>query len=53
MNELWSRQIQGVQTLYSSRRLRFQDCFQPQWTACLGLPARPGLRILGQYRTEK
>ena len=36
MNELWSRQIQGVQTLYGSRRLRFQDCFQPQWTACLG-----------------
>lgn len=46
MNELWSRQIQGVQTLYGSRQLRFQDCFQPQWTACLGLPARPGLRIL-------
>lgn len=46
MHELWSRQIQGIQTLYGSRSLRFQDGYRSQWTELFALPARKGLRIL-------
>ena len=46
MNELWSRQLQGVQPPSGGRRPRFQDCIKPHWPARFGLPARPGLRIL-------
>ena len=42
MNTLWSDCIQGVQTLYLSRALRFDDRFAPRFLPLLSLdPTRP------------
>ncbi len=46
MNTVWSQHIQGVNTLYCSRKLRFDDLFCEQYTKLFSLdPSRP-LRIL-------
>ena len=39
MNTVWSEEIQGVQTLYLSRRLRFDDIGEPMlqvFSTCAG-----------------
>ena len=46
MNELWSQNVQGVMTLYLSRRLRFDDLFFPQYQAVFGLDRNAVLMIL-------
>lgn len=46
MNVIWSSAIQGPQTLYLSRQLRFDDRFAPQYQALFGLDDRRALSIL-------
>ena len=46
MNTVWSEEIQGVQTLYLSRRLRFDDCFFGQYEKAFGLDRNSPLNIL-------
>ena len=46
MNNIWSDQIQGVMTLYLSRKLRFDDCFFAQYDRVFGLPENEELKIL-------
>ena len=46
MNHFWSDNIQGVMTLYLSRKLRFDDCFRGQYEALFSLDKRKKLRIL-------
>lgn len=44
MNTIWSDYIQGIDTLYLSRRLRFDDLFRDQYLPAFQLP--DGLRML-------
>ncbi len=46
MNTVWSKYIQGVATLHTSRSLRFDDLFAPQYRALFGLDETRPLRIL-------
>lgn len=46
MNKLWSEQIQGVMTLYLSRKLRFDDVFFPRYETLFDLDRGRELRIL-------
>ena len=46
MSTIWSDNIQGVLTLYLSRRLRFDDMFSAQYTRLFGLEKNAALRIL-------
>ena len=46
MNTTWSDYIQGIPTLYESRRLRFSDAFAPQFKALFALDAEKPLKIL-------
>ena len=46
MNTVWSDNVQGILTLYLSRKLRFDDLFSPQYKALFGLEQTPGMRIL-------
>ena len=46
MNTLWSQHVQGVMTLYLSRRLRFDDRFFRQYQRVFDLDRRTGLKIL-------
>ena len=46
MNEIWSKCIQGADTLYYSRRLRFDDCFRSAYEASFGGALADRLRIL-------
>ncbi len=46
MNNIWSHNIQGVQTLYLSRKLRFQDSFFSQYQETFALDPAADLRIL-------
>ena len=46
MNNVWSENIQGVMTLYLSRKLRFDDLFFPQYRAVFGLDENAGPDIL-------
>lgn len=46
MNSLWSENIQGVLTLYLSRKLRFHDSFKKQYTDLFCLDPQKKLRIL-------
>lgn len=46
MNNIWSHNIQGVQTLYLSRKLRFQDSFFPQYQKTFALDPTAELKIL-------
>lgn len=45
-NLVWSRHVQGTQTLYRSRKLRFDDRFAGLYKPLLGLDPDRGLRIL-------
>ena len=46
MNDIWSSQIQGIDTLYLTRRLRFCDFFAAQYRALFRLDGEKPLRIL-------
>lgn len=46
MNTIWSDNIQGVMTLFLSRKLRFDDCFRKQYEALFSLDKRKKLKIL-------
>ena len=46
MNTVWSDYIQGIETLYTSRRLRFADCFAPRYRELLPLTAQTRAAIL-------
>lgn len=46
MNTIWSSYIQGINTLYYSRKLRFDDVFREQYKALFGLEEGKKLRIL-------
>ena len=46
MNTIWSKNIQGTQTLYSSRKLRFDDLFSTQYRSLFNLETNKKLKIL-------
>lgn len=46
MNDIWSRHVQGVNTLYLSRKLRFDDMFFPQYKNLFRLSPDAELNIL-------
>ncbi|MCM1050107.1 MAG: class I SAM-dependent methyltransferase [Clostridiales bacterium] len=46
MNNIWSDNIQGIQTLYLSRRLRFNDFFHAQYEPLFQLDKNQKLKIL-------
>ena len=46
MNNFWSDNIQGIMTLYLSRKLRFHDQFSEQYKNIFALNDRAGLKIL-------
>ncbi len=46
MNTVWSDYIQGVKTLYYSRKLRFHDLFANQYNDFFALDRKKKLRIL-------
>lgn len=46
MNTIWSKQIQGAQTLYFSRKLRFDDKFASRYKALFDLNEKKELKIL-------
>lgn len=46
MNDIWSKYVQGTNTLYYSRKLRFHDMFAEQYKAQFGLDEKKKIRIL-------
>ena len=46
MNTIWSEHVQGINTLYYSRKLRFNDMFFGQYDALFSLDPKAELRIL-------
>ena len=46
MNTTWSEHVQGINTLYMSRKLRFDDMFFDQYDKNFGLDHEKELRIL-------
>lgn len=46
MNTVWSDHIQGIQTLYLSRKLRFSDAFFDQYKKAFDIDPRKELKIL-------
>lgn len=46
MNVIWSKYVQGTNTLYYSRRLRFHDMFADQYRALFDMNASCPLKIL-------
>ena len=46
MNSIWSDHVQGVMTLYLSRKLRFDDQFFAQYDQIFSLDHNKELRIL-------
>ena len=46
MNNIWSDHVQGVMTLYLSRKLRFDDVFFTQYDRIFGLDRSKDLKIL-------
>ena len=46
MNDIWSKYIQGANTLYYSRKLRFDDVFMEQYKAIFNLDEKKNLKIL-------
>ena len=46
MNLIWSKYIQGIRTLYYSRKLRFDDRFMPQYKNFFRLDETKPLKIL-------
>lgn len=46
MNNIWSKHVQGIGTLYSSRKLRFSDMFFEQYRKLFGIDESKALKIL-------
>ncbi len=46
MNTVWSDNIQGIMTLYLSRKLRFDEMFWPQYERLFRIAEKADLRIL-------
>ena len=46
MNNIWSENIQGIKTLYLSRKLRFDDFFREQYEELFSLDKSKKLKIL-------
>ena len=46
MNSIWSDHVQGIMTLYLSRKLRFNDFFFAQYEKLFGLDHSKELKIL-------
>ncbi|MBQ7916111.1 MAG: class I SAM-dependent methyltransferase [Firmicutes bacterium] len=46
MNITWSKYVQGINTLYYSRKLRFDDMFAPQYEPLFALDKDKPLKIL-------
>lgn len=46
MNNIWSENVQGVMTLYLSRKLRFHDLFSEQYRKAFDLDETAEIRIL-------
>lgn len=46
MNNIWSEHVQGIMTLYLSRKLRFDDVFFAQYDRLFGLDRDSELKIL-------
>lgn len=46
MNNIWSEQVQGINTLYLSRKIRFDDCFAEQYRKVFKLDENANLKIL-------
>ena len=46
MNVIWSKYVQGIQTLYASRNLRFDDRFSAQYKNFFRLDETKPLKIL-------
>ena len=46
MNENWSRYVQGINTLYLSRKLRFDDMFSDQFIRAFQIDREKKIRIL-------
>ncbi len=46
MNIVWSKYIQGINTLYCTRKLRFHDMFQEQYKTIFALNSERPLKIL-------
>lgn len=46
MNTIWSHYVQGVKTLYYTRKLRFDNRFAQQYQALFGLDAGQEIKIL-------
>lgn len=46
MNVIWSKYVQGTNTLYYSRKLRFNDLFAEQYRGLFGLNEKHSLKIL-------
>ena len=46
MNRIWSEEVQGVMTLYLSRKLRFNDIFCDRYKKLFALDEKADLRIL-------
>ena len=46
VNTIWSKYVQGINTLYYSRKLRFDDLFSEQYRHLFGLDEKQKLKIL-------
>ncbi len=46
MNTIWSKYVQGINTLYFTRKLRFDDMFAAQYKALFSLDEERPLKIL-------
>ena len=46
MNNVWSEHVQGIMTLYLSRKLRFDDIFFEQYKSMFQLDPKSNLKIL-------
>ena len=45
MNTVWSEYVQGIMTLYLSRKLRFDDMFFEQYKKTFDLDRSAGMKI--------
>lgn len=46
MSDKWSKHVQGIYTLYLSRKLRFNDCFRAQYLSLFDLPEDAAFKML-------
>lgn len=46
MNTIWSKYVQGINTLYFTRKIRFNDMFAAQYKALFALDEKKPLKIL-------